>query len=291
MFALRSQLSSPRLFAALSAQYRHFWTSKLIFEQQRLTPAEVKTTDFRPLMLDRQGSSLVRHVQAWITDFTSNSKLGMAQLDASVFAAPIRNDIMHRVVVWYRALMRGIVQAHGKNRAEVSGSGRKVRPQKGMGRARLGDIRSPLIKGGGRAFPVKTRDFRIKLNVKIRDFGMRSALSSKYAQGQLILIDNLQLNSGGDVSKADSPQEWSNDTLMDVMQKHGWYDDMGSKSLFFYNASSDAQCDSFSAACQSVPRISATDWNEASVYEILNHDYVFITKEALHAIEARYRTY
>jgi large subunit ribosomal protein L4 len=89
-----------------------------------------------------------RTVQAWVRDFRSNAPIGIAQLARCVFATHIRPDIVHRVVVYHLAKKRGVVQYHDKNRAEVRGSGRKIRPQKRLGRARVGDRRSPLFRGG-----------------------------------------------------------------------------------------------------------------------------------------------
>jgi large subunit ribosomal protein L4 len=117
-------------------------------------------------------------------------QVALATLDAHVFGAPARLDILQRVVAYQRAqLWQGTSKT--LTRGEVRGGGRKPRPQKGSGRSRQGSIRSPLWVGGGVAHGPVPRDHRIKLPKKIRRFGLRVALSVKYGQGDLLLVDGL----------------------------------------------------------------------------------------------------
>jgi large subunit ribosomal protein L4 len=84
--------------------------------------------------------------------------------------------------------------ASSKTRYEVHGSHRKIRPQKGTGRARAGTRQSPLFKGGGKTFGPKPRDFSTKLNRKVYDLAWRTALSYRYRRGELIVTeDGLEL--------------------------------------------------------------------------------------------------
>src|SRR5882757_2916434 len=99
-------------------------------------------------------------------------------LDPTVFDHPVRRDILHLCVVHYLDSLRQGT-ASTKTRAEVAGSRRKIRPQKGTGRARLGDRQSPMLRGGGVAFGPKPRDFSTKLNRKVIQMGMRVALTMK----------------------------------------------------------------------------------------------------------------
>ncbi|KAG9001064.1 54S ribosomal protein, mitochondrial [Tulasnella sp. JGI-2019a] len=115
----------------------------------------------------------------------------VVSLDPSVFSHPIRNDILHAAVVHYRdGLRQG--SASTKTRAEVSGSGRKLRPQKGSGRARLGDRGSPMLRGGGRAFGPKPRDFSTKLPRKVIEMATRVGLSAKVKEQSLCVVETLQ---------------------------------------------------------------------------------------------------
>jgi large subunit ribosomal protein L4 len=112
-------------------------------------------------------------------------------LEESVFGCPVRRDIVHDVVRWQRAMARqGTAKA--KNRGEVSGSGAKVRRQKGGGTARAGDKRPPHWRGGGVAHgPRGGRDWSFKLNKKVKALGLRSVLSAKLLEGRLSVVDSL----------------------------------------------------------------------------------------------------
>lgn len=82
-----------------------------------------------------------------------------------------------------------------KERSEVSGSTRKLHKQKGGGGSRIGDINSPVLVGGGRVFGPRPRDYRFKLNKKVKDLARRSALSAKVAQGQIRVIENFSFEA------------------------------------------------------------------------------------------------
>lgn len=101
---------------------------------------------------------------------------------------PLRRDILHRAVVFEGdATRQGTASTQW--RSEVHGSNRKIRPQKGTGRARLGNKKSPMLKGGGVAFGPKPRDFSTDLPRKVYDLAWRTALSYRYRKGELLVID------------------------------------------------------------------------------------------------------
>lgn len=115
----------------------------------------------------------------------------VVELDPTVFNHHIRRDIIHLCVVHYRdSLRQG--SANTKTRSEVRGSGRKIRPQKGSGKARLGDGQSPMLRGGGIAFGPKPRDFSTKLPKKVIEMGMRVALSAKLREQRLGVVESLE---------------------------------------------------------------------------------------------------
>ena len=107
-----------------------------------------------------------------------------------VFAADFKEDLVHQVVVAYLAGARAGTKAQ-KNRAAVSGGGRKPWRQKGTGRARAGTIRSPIWRGGGRAFAASTRDHFVKVNRKQYRAAMRAIFSELARQDRLIVVDSL----------------------------------------------------------------------------------------------------
>ncbi|KXN83871.1 50S ribosomal protein L4, partial [Leucoagaricus sp. SymC.cos] len=119
----------------------------------------------------------------------------VVSLDPTVFNHPIRRDILHLCVTHYRdSLRQG--SASTKTRGEVAGSGRKIRPQKGSGKARLGDAQSPMLVGGGRAFGPKPRDFSTKLPRKVIQMGMRIALSARMREQRLGVTTSMDWPSG-----------------------------------------------------------------------------------------------
>jgi large subunit ribosomal protein L4 len=129
-------------------------------------------------------SSLLRSKDA------AHSSDQVAELDPTVFAHPIRRDILHLCVVHHLdSLRQG--SANTKTRGEVRGSGRKIRPQKGSGRARLGDGQSPMLRGGGVAFGPKPRNFATKLPRKVIQMGMRVALSARVKEYNLRIVESL----------------------------------------------------------------------------------------------------
>lgn len=101
---------------------------------------------------------------------------------------PLRRDILHRAVI-YEGDSKRQGSANTKWRSEVHGSNRKIRPQKGTGRARLGDKKSPMLRGGGVAFGPKPRSFKTELPAKVYDSAWRTALSYRYRMGELVVLE------------------------------------------------------------------------------------------------------
>jgi len=117
-------------------------------------------------------------------------ELRRLDVDDSVFGITPNQAVLHQAFVTQRNNQRAGT-AHTKTRAMVQGSTRKIRMQKYTGRARHGGIRAPIFVGGGVAFGPQTRDFGLALNKKMRRLAIRSALSGKVADGELIVIDEL----------------------------------------------------------------------------------------------------
>ncbi|MBI4121108.1 MAG: 50S ribosomal protein L4 [Parcubacteria group bacterium] len=120
-------------------------------------------------------------------------EVGKISLPESIFGLPWNADLVHRVFVSYTVNARTSI-AHTKNRAEVSGGGRKPWRQKGTGRARHGSIRSPLWVGGGIAFgPRNERIYEAKINKKEKIKALFVALSEKMRSGEIFFLDALTL--------------------------------------------------------------------------------------------------
>ena len=129
------------------------------------------------------------NVLTTIYKFPSMEPKGFAYYPANKLHLPLRRDILHRAVVFEGDATRQGT-ASTKWRADVHGSNRKIRPQKGTGRARLGNKKSPSIRGGGVAFGPHPRDFSTGLPRKIYDLAWRTALSYRYRRGQLVVLED-----------------------------------------------------------------------------------------------------
>lgn len=115
-------------------------------------------------------------------------------LNDEVFAIEPNEHALYLDVKQYLANQRQGTHK-SKERSEVSGSTRKLHKQKGGGGSRIGDINSPLLVGGGRVFGPRPRDYRFKLNKKLKDIARRSALSLKAAAGEIIVVDTVNFEA------------------------------------------------------------------------------------------------
>ncbi len=119
-----------------------------------------------------------------------NKEVGDIQLPDAVFGAELNESLIHAAVMNYRANGRQGTSAT-KTRGNVSGSGRKLWKQKGTGRARIASLRSPLWKGGGNVHGPQPRDWSYQMPKKMRRGALRSALSERLREGNLIIVDEI----------------------------------------------------------------------------------------------------
>src|ERR1043165_6876113 len=131
-------------------------------------------------------------VKLKLSAFGSDAQGADLDLNDDVFGLEPRADILHRVVTWQlekrRATARGT-----RERADVGRTGKKFGRQKGGGTARHGDRRAPIFICGGKAHAPRARVFTSNLNKKVRALGLKMALSSKARDGNLIVLDNLDV--------------------------------------------------------------------------------------------------
>ncbi|MFQ5485058.1 MAG: 50S ribosomal protein L4 [Desulfobacterales bacterium] len=119
----------------------------------------------------------------------------VSQIDLSddIFDVSVKPHVLHEVVTMQLANRR-MSSASVKHRSDVRGSGRKIFRQKGTGRARRGDIKSPLLRGGGVVFGPDQRSYVLKVNKKVKKSAFKMALSSKLQENNLIVIDRIELD-------------------------------------------------------------------------------------------------
>lgn len=119
--------------------------------------------------------------------------VAQTELNDSIFNVPVKKSILHQVVTAQLAARRSGT-ASVKRRSDVAGSRRKLYRQKGTGRARKGDIKSPLLRGGGVIFGPEPRDFSKKVSKRVRKLALKMALSCKMRDRQLVVMDHMDLD-------------------------------------------------------------------------------------------------
>ncbi|MBE6032786.1 MAG: 50S ribosomal protein L4 [Clostridiales bacterium] len=192
---------------------------------------------------------------------------GTIDLKDEIFGIEVNEYAVHAVVKNYLANQRQGTQC-AKTRGEVRGGGRKPFRQKGTGRARQGSSVSPNMVGGGRAFAPKPRSYRYSVPKKVRRLAMMSALSSKVAEQEIIVLDTLTLD-------APKTKEMLN-ILANVKA--------AKKALIV----TDVKNENVVRSAANIPGVKATMVGEMNVYEIVNHTSLIITKDAVNKIEEVY---
>ena len=124
---------------------------------------------------------------------TQGKKVSEVKLEDTIYQVPVKTDVLHDVVKMQLACRRSGT-ASVKRRSDVEGSGRKLYRQKGTGRARRGDVKSPLLRGGGVVFGPKPKSYRYKVPKKVKRLALKMALSSKLNEQQLIVLDQFKLD-------------------------------------------------------------------------------------------------
>jgi len=123
---------------------------------------------------------------------TDNKKVGEVELNDALFGLEVKQHVLHDVVKMQLANRRAGT-ASTKTRSEVRGGGAKPWRQKGTGRARAGTRNSPIWRGGGTTFGPKPRDYSYKLPKKVRKLGLRMALSTRFSEDNMVVLDAFSL--------------------------------------------------------------------------------------------------
>jgi large subunit ribosomal protein L4 len=184
---------------------------------------------------------------------------GKIELDDTVFGVEINKHAVHMAVVQHLANRRQGTKST-KTRSEVRGGGAKPWRQKGTGRARHGSSNSPLWTGGGVIFAPKPRDFSFKLNKKLKRLALKSVLTDKVQSDKLIVLDALALS------------EIKTKEMVGVCKNLDL-----EKALIVMDGSNENVVKS----ARNIPGIKTAGVNTINVYDILHHDNLVITKDAI----------
>ncbi|NYB74237.1 50S ribosomal protein L4 [Sedimentibacter hydroxybenzoicus DSM 7310] len=195
------------------------------------------------------------------------SQVGEVELNDSVFGVEINTHVMYEAVKNYLANQRQGTQS-AKTRADVRGGGRKPWRQKGTGRARQGSTRSPQWKGGGVVFAPKPRDYSYSIPKKVKRLALKSALSSKVQDQEIIVIDSLAL------------EQAKTKEMVKVLQNL-----KANKKTLIVIPERD---ETVVRAAANIPGVKTAYVNTINVYDILNCDSFLITKEAVNKVEEVY---
>ena len=193
-------------------------------------------------------------------------KVGDFQLNENVFGVEVNEAALHQVVVALLANKRQGTQST-RTRAEVRGGGIKPWRQKGTGRARQGSIRAPQWIHGGVVFAPKPRNYRVSVPKTMRRVAMKSALSSKVAENELIVLENLEL---------DTPKTKNIINILKAFE--------AKKTLIITDESNE----NVYKSARNIQGVAVLPANNINVYDLLKYEKVLITKDAVTKIEEVY---
>lgn len=195
-----------------------------------------------------------------------NENVGEIDLNDLIFNREVKNYVLHEVVRQQRAARRNGT-ASTKTRKEVRGSGAKPWRQKGTGRARAGTRKSPIWRGGGTTFGPKPRDYSFKLNRKVKQQAVAMALSARYQEGNLVVLDDFTL-------EAVKTKEFV--SIMEVLELNN--------ALIVV----DSENEELSKSSRNVPGYKVMKTDGVNVYDILLHEKLVLLQPAIERLEERF---
>ena len=197
----------------------------------------------------------------------AGKEVSALELSKKVFGAPVNEAVLHTAVRAYLLNQRQGTQST-LTRTEVSGGGRKPWKQKGTGHARQGSTRSPQWVHGGIALGPKPRSYRVNLNKAVKRAALFSALSSKVAAKEMVVIDNI------------TATEYKTKTMVEMLSAVG----AAKKALIVLPEVNEFVIKS----CANIEGVKTTQWNTINVYDILNCDTLVVAEKAVAKIEEVY---
>lgn len=196
----------------------------------------------------------------------AGEKVDTIELNDAIFGIEPNLDLLHRAVVMQNANLRQGT-AKTKTRAEVRGGGRKPWRQKGTGRARHGSIRSPIWVGGGLAFGPTPRNYRTRMNKKMRRLALKSALSVRAQDNKVVVLDTIELKDGKTKEVATMLKNINVDNAILV---------------------TEAKNDLLVRAARNIPTLKLAPVNGLNVRDLLKYQNLILTRDAVRQIEEVY---
>ena len=192
-------------------------------------------------------------------------KVSQTDLVDTIFNIPVKGSILHEVVTMQLAKRRS-GSAAVKHRSDVRGSGRKLFRQKGTGRARRGDIKSPLLRGGGSTFGPDPRSYAYKVPKKVRKLALKMALSSKLQTEKLVVLDEFEI---------------------DEIKTREFVKVMGALDMKNVLIITDNKNENLELSARNVPQTKVLRVEGLNVYDILKYKNVVLLESSIKSIEGR----
>ncbi|WP_456434231.1 50S ribosomal protein L4 [Thermosulfuriphilus sp.] len=192
-------------------------------------------------------------------------KIGQIEVSDDIFARPVKEGVIHQVVVWQLAKRRAGT-ACTKTRGEVSGGGRKPWRQKGTGRARHGSIRSPIWVGGGVVHGPRPRDWSFSLPKGVRRAALKMALSAKLGGDKILVIDDFGLT------------EIKTKKFAEILRN------LGVENALVVTPQPD---ENLEKSARNLPTVKVLRIEGLNVYDIIRYDYLILHRDSIPKIEER----
>jgi len=192
--------------------------------------------------------------------------VSQTELPDAVFRFPVKVNVLHEVVIMQLAKRRA-GSASVKHRSDVRGSTRKLFRQKGTGRARRGDIKSPLLRGGGSVFGPDPRSYAYKVPKKIRKQALKMALSSKFQEDELLVLNQFELDKIGTKAFAAVLRTLGRENALVLTDKKDGKLELSSRNL---------------------PHAKVLRCEGLNVYDILKYRHLILPESSISAIEGRF---
>jgi large subunit ribosomal protein L4 len=195
----------------------------------------------------------------------SGDVVSQAELDDTIFSVPVKRSVLHQVITAQLAAKRAGT-ASVKRRSDVRGSRQKLYRQKGTGRARKGDIKSPVLRGGGVVFGPKPKDFSKKVLKKVRKLALKMALSTKAQAEALMVVDKLEMD------------EIKTKSFANIIKG------LGVEKALIVTGQKDEMLE---LSSRNIPGVKILQTQGLNVYDILKYPKLVILQPAIEAIEGR----
>jgi large subunit ribosomal protein L4 len=204
-----------------------------------------------------------------IVDVINSKAEKISQVDLAdyIFDVPVKASVLHEVVTMQLASRRA-GSASVKHRGDVAGSRRKLFRQKGTGRARRGDIKSPVLRGGGSVFGPDPRSYAYSVPKKVRKLALKMALSAKFKNNEIIVLDRF------DLEKAKTKP------FVEILNRIN-----AIKPLIITSEKNDV----LDLSSRNVPGVKVMRTEGLNVYDILKHDRLVLLESSIQGIEGRFK--